>query len=191
MVTPWPGLSLPWRHNGRNGISNYQPHDYLLNRSFRRRSKKISKLRLTDLCAGNSPVTGEFPAQVASNAENVFIWWRHHDGHTNFILIAFIQCQSGVIQGGRGHTYSKRIRSNNLPSIRLVFFPFHAPQSCDTTISKFGSKFVGEVKGQGHIIVIFQIWRTSRHSLPHRRVQNKSTPAGPYELFLCSHECCF
>ena len=23
--------------------------------------------------------TGEFPAQVASNAENVFIWWRHHD----------------------------------------------------------------------------------------------------------------
>ena len=28
---------------------------------------------------GNSPVTGEFPAQRASNAENVSIWWRHHD----------------------------------------------------------------------------------------------------------------
>ena len=28
---------------------------------------------------GNSPVTGEFPAQVACNAENVSIWWRHHD----------------------------------------------------------------------------------------------------------------
>ena len=27
---------------------------------------------------GNSPVTGEFPAQRASNAENVSIWWRHH-----------------------------------------------------------------------------------------------------------------
>ena len=27
--------------------------------------------------AGNSPVTGEFPAQMASNAENVSIWWRH------------------------------------------------------------------------------------------------------------------
>ena len=25
------------------------------------------------------PVTGEFPAQMASNAENVSIWWRHHD----------------------------------------------------------------------------------------------------------------
>ena len=32
-----------------------------------------------DLCAGNSPVTGEFPAQMASIAEKVFIWWRHHD----------------------------------------------------------------------------------------------------------------
>ena len=29
---------------------------------------------------GNSPVTGEFPAQKASKAENVFIWWRHHVG---------------------------------------------------------------------------------------------------------------
>ena len=42
-------------------------------------SKKTSKLRVTGLCAGNSPVTGEFPAQMASDAENVSIWWRHHD----------------------------------------------------------------------------------------------------------------
>ena len=33
-----------------------------------------SKLRVTGLCAGNSPVTGEFPTQMASNAENVSIW---------------------------------------------------------------------------------------------------------------------
>ena len=45
----------------------------------RRRSKKTSKLCVTGLCVGNSPVTGEFPAQRASNAENVSIWWRHHD----------------------------------------------------------------------------------------------------------------
>ena len=45
---------------------------------FRPRSKKISKLRITGLCEGNSPMTGEFPAQRASNAENVSIWWRHH-----------------------------------------------------------------------------------------------------------------
>ena len=30
------------------------------------------------ICAGNSPVPGEFPAQMACNAENVSIWWRHH-----------------------------------------------------------------------------------------------------------------
>ena len=34
---------------------------------------------LLAICAGNSPGTGEFPAQMASNAENVSIWWRHHD----------------------------------------------------------------------------------------------------------------
>ena len=28
---------------------------------------------------GIPPGTGEFPAQMASNAENVSIWWRHHD----------------------------------------------------------------------------------------------------------------
>ena len=36
-------------------------------------------LRVTGLCVGNSPGTGEFPAQMVSNAENVSIWWRHHE----------------------------------------------------------------------------------------------------------------
>ena len=71
-------LSLQWRHNGRDSVWNHQPHGCFLNRLFRRRSKKTSKLRVTGLCAGNSPGTGEFPAQMASNAENVSIWWRHH-----------------------------------------------------------------------------------------------------------------
>ena len=43
-------VSLQWRHNGR----------------------------VTGLRVGNSPGTGEFPAQRASNAYNVSIWWRHH-----------------------------------------------------------------------------------------------------------------
>ena len=50
----------------------------ILNRSFRLKSKKTSKLRVTGLCKGNSPVTGEFPAQRVCNAKNVSIWWRHH-----------------------------------------------------------------------------------------------------------------
>ena len=71
-------LSLHWRHNERDGVSNHQPHDYLLNRLFRCRSKKTSKLRVTGLCEGNSPVAGKFPAQKASNTENVSTWWRLH-----------------------------------------------------------------------------------------------------------------
>ena len=60
-------------------VASHQPRDCLLNRLFRRRSKKTSKLSVTGLCAGNSLVTGELPAQMASNAENVSIWWRRHD----------------------------------------------------------------------------------------------------------------
>ena len=74
-----PIVTLRWRHNERDSVSNHQPHDCLLNRLFRRRSKKTSKLRATALCAGNSQGTCEFPAQRASNAENVSIWWRHHE----------------------------------------------------------------------------------------------------------------
>ena len=70
--------SLQWRHNGRNSVSNHQPRECLLGRLFGRRWKKTSKLRVTGLCVGNSPGTSEFPAQMASNAENVSIWWRHH-----------------------------------------------------------------------------------------------------------------
>ena len=101
---------LLWRHNGRDNVSNHQPHDLIMshhwfrlwtnrrhllpdpitmtsnhqlhdclhNRLFGHKSKKTSKLRVTGLCAGNSPGTGVFPAQMASNAENVSIWWRHH-----------------------------------------------------------------------------------------------------------------
>ena len=69
-------LASQWRHNGRGDVSNHQPHKCLRNRLFRRRSKKTSKLSVTGLCAGNSPGTGEFPAQMASIAEKFSIWWR-------------------------------------------------------------------------------------------------------------------
>ena len=81
--------TLLWHHNGRGGVSNHQPHVCLLNRVFIRRSKNTSKLHVTGLYVGNSPETGEVPAQMASNAENGSIWWRHHDMH-NFVLICII-----------------------------------------------------------------------------------------------------
>ena len=65
--------TLQWRHNERDGVSNNQLHNYLLNRLFRYRSQKTSKLRATGLCEGNSPMTGEFSAQRTSNELNILI----------------------------------------------------------------------------------------------------------------------
>ena len=72
-------LTLQWRHNGHDGVSNHRPRHCLLNCLFRLRSKKTSKPRVTGLYVGNSSVTGEFPAQKVSNAENLSICWRHHE----------------------------------------------------------------------------------------------------------------
>ena len=71
-------ILLQGRHKERYGVPNHRRLNCLLNRLFKRRSKKTSKLRATGLCAGNSPGTSEFPTQRASDAENVSIWWRHH-----------------------------------------------------------------------------------------------------------------
>ena len=123
-------LSLQWRHNGRDSVSNQQPHDCLLKRLFRRRSKKTSKLRVTGLCAGNSPGNSPHKWPVtrkmflfddvimffylsplgdmlesrqdhASNAENVSIWWRHHVLlPLSFRGYAWIPARSRGIKGG-------------------------------------------------------------------------------------------
>ena len=67
-------MTLQWRHNGRDGVSNHQPHHCLPNRLFRLK-ENIKAPRHWPLCG---EFTGEFPAKMASNAENVSIWWRHH-----------------------------------------------------------------------------------------------------------------
>ena len=75
--------TLQWRHNEHDGAWNHQRLGCLLNDLFRRRSKKASKLHVTGLCEGNSPVIGEFPTQRANNAENVltasetYKWYNH------------------------------------------------------------------------------------------------------------------
>ena len=53
-----------WCHNELNGISNHQCLDCLLNRVFRHRSKKTSKLRITGLCEGNSLVNSPHKGPV-------------------------------------------------------------------------------------------------------------------------------
>ena len=96
-------ITLHWRHNGRDGASNLQPHHCLINRLFRCRSKKTSKRRVTGLCAGNSTGTGELPAQMASNAENVSIWWRLPSG-PNFACKPWAMIQwFGEVFGNSGY----------------------------------------------------------------------------------------
>ena len=114
--------SLQWRHNGRDSVSNHQPYDCLLNRLFRRRSKKTSKLRVTGLCVGNSPVTGEFLAKMASNAKNVSIWWRHHyhapDWHFVGICWGLVQVSFNPLQWRHNERvgFSNHLRSDCLLS---------------------------------------------------------------------------
>ena len=88
--------SLQWRHNGRDSVSNHQRHDCFLNRLFRRRSMKTSKLRVTGLCEGNSPVTGAsphrwFPAQMANNAE-IFPLYDVIMCRCDYSFISWIKC---------------------------------------------------------------------------------------------------
>ena len=69
------------------GAMGFQITSLTIIHLFRRKSKKTSKLRITGLCAGNSPVIGEFLAQMASNVENISIWWCHHDVSVMYELI--------------------------------------------------------------------------------------------------------
>ena len=71
-------LSLQLHHNERDGVSNHQPHDCL---PFIQGVDPIKSQSSASL--GDSPVTGEFPTQKASNAENVSIRLRHHGFYIN------------------------------------------------------------------------------------------------------------
>ena len=98
--------ALLWRRNERDGVSNHQRFDCQLSRLFRRRSKKTSKLSVTGLCAGNSPVTGELPTQRDSNAENVSIWWRHHTWASGGVCTAMIGQDDVLWVSTRTRTFS-------------------------------------------------------------------------------------
>ena len=77
---PRPPQSNPLqrRHTERDGVSNHQRHECLRNRLAKAQIKENIKAPRHWPLWGNSMVTGEFPAQRTSNADNVFIWWRHH-----------------------------------------------------------------------------------------------------------------
>ena len=154
--------SLRWRHNENDGISNHQPHDCLLKRSSRRRSKKTSKFRVTGLCEGNSPVTGEFPAQRTSNMENASIWWRHHVwsmGHCCDDLRGFthFQIERNVHQWQKNTLDNSTITTifhitQNVYHFRKMLWcvPFRLFSCNDTSIQMF---FVGIYSRLMHIMM--------------------------------------
>ena len=81
--------TLQRRHNERNGVSNHQRLDCLLNRLFRHRSRKTSKPRDTGFCwggGGGFSVTGEFPTQRALVTRKMF----------PFDVVIMIRCANPV-----------------------------------------------------------------------------------------------
>ena len=120
IVQRWPNMPMHYNDIIMGGVSNHQPHGCSLNRLFRRRSKKTSKLCVTGLFTGNSPVTGVFPTQRASNAENVSIWkcfhlmtssWRRDCTKTGVTLLGNVSLECLGISR-HGHNYK----------FRLIFF---------------------------------------------------------------------
>ena len=96
------------------GVSIYSPFDSGGDQ------RKTSKLRTTGPWEGNSLVTGERPAQKANNAENVFIWWRHHVYFRSYS--SFYKCQKTTSMKTNGkiknlHGFSQWFGSKRQQSI--------------------------------------------------------------------------
>ena len=127
---------LQWRHKERYSVSNHRP---LLNRLFRRRSKKTSKFRVIGLREGNSPVTGEFPSHKAVETESVSIWWRHHSlksihGKT---LFAILLSDETLIMWVSDLEKTTPTATNDIPLVPVVLFHLVASrwsstENCDS-----------------------------------------------------------
>ena len=75
---PWDvATTLQWRHDEPEGVSNHHRLDCLLNRLIRQLKGNIK-------APHHWPLWGESsaPLKRASSAENVSIWWRHHENCT-------------------------------------------------------------------------------------------------------------
>ena len=77
--------ALLWRNNGCDAVSNHQPHDCLLICLFWRRSKKHQSSASLAFVRGIHRWPVHSRTKRASNAENVSIWWRHHELFKHFL----------------------------------------------------------------------------------------------------------
>ena len=155
---PYTSVTLQWRHNGRGCISNHQPNGCLLNRLFRRRWKKTSKLRVTDVgvcvCVfgggggGGGVHRGGFPAQRASNAENISIWWRHHADKQPWQIWAngshgsTKACLYKYIHTTNNRAWMKWPAKNFILFISTVFGRLHNSRVAEKNVNKAGYKYI-------------------------------------------------
>ena len=94
--------SLHWRHNDHDDVSKLQPHGCLLNRLFQTQIKENIKAPRHWPLYGEFTGPGEFPAQRASNTENVSIWWRHHVLNTYRVIHGWSRHQHDLTHWCRG-----------------------------------------------------------------------------------------
>ena len=115
-------MALQLRPNRHHGISNHRRLGCLFNRLSMCRSMKTSKLCVTGFCEGNSPVTGEFPAQRASDA--VSIWWRHRENLHVFRRLCESQFKLVSVNNGvhneYWYNYSERQYMGNITAHALT-----------------------------------------------------------------------
>ena len=78
--------------------------------------------QITSLTVVYSIGTGEFPAQRASNADNVSIWWRHHDLVAS-IRITAIQISIKFALSAKASIIISEINSPGAVSIRKTVLP--------------------------------------------------------------------
>ena len=79
MPNPTPEINIKMASGKHHGVSNHRPFHCFFNGLYWSTPKKTSRSTLLVLCERNPPVTGGFPSQGVSNAENTWTMsWRHH-----------------------------------------------------------------------------------------------------------------
>ena len=137
-------ISLRWRHNGHDGVSNHQHHDCLLNRLFRRRPKKHQSSASLAFLWGiqrrpvNSPHKWPVTRKMFPFDDVIMWWWSMFVRKTSYCRIHIIKNLAEIfIVHGHHHLKFKRpensqfsrhfLSTANLPfctDISVKYYPF-------------------------------------------------------------------
>ena len=101
-------------------------------------------ITLLSLCEEHQPVTGRFPAQRDSIAENIFIWWSYHamcfipssstklkEGYTGFTLPVYPSVRMSVCGQNRVHSVSSTILIGSFSYLHIASSNFSRCVACN------------------------------------------------------------